>query len=64
MQRRKEEARPTYHSRRATDQVLIDAYDNTSIREALQIVYVGLIALCVPILALVILGPMAAMGVI
>lgn len=56
MQRRKEEARPTYHSRRATD-LMIDAYHNTSLMSALRGLYAGCIVCSAALLALLILGP-------
>lgn len=57
MQRRKEEVRPTYHSVRTLDQVLIDAYHNTSLMSALRGLYAGCIVCSAALLALLILGP-------
>ena len=60
----KGKARQTYHSQRATD-LTIAAHDNTILMSALRGLYAGCIVCMLPLLAIVVGGPILnAMGVI
>lgn len=61
----KGKARQTYHSQRALDQVLIEGNSNTIFMSALRGLYAGCIVCMLPLLAIVVGGPILnAMGVI
>lgn len=61
----KRKVRPTYHSVRTLDQVLIDANSNTILMSALRGLYAGCIVCMIPLLAIVVGGPILdVMGII
>ena len=61
----KRKARPSYHTVRALDQLLIDANSNTLLMSALRGLCLGCIVCMIPLLAIVVGGPILdVMGII